>query len=322
MKKRKFYKEALNHCYQRTVRGGVLFYAYSDHLVYFSLYCLAARRHSIRVLSLCQMPDHIHDSVFAGRLEDLEGFKRDTNSGFARAMRNAFHTKGPVFERPFGSAPKTQTKYIRTNLVYVGNNPVEWQLAGVAEAYRWNYLAYAGSDHPFSKKLVVRKARKPLQKAVQEVKALHRAGKPLNYTLVGRLFAPLDPDERQQLTDFIITTYNVIDYQGSINYFGSYEKMLDAMHATAGSEHDLNEVFTGRSDAFYARMSGILIREKGFRDIHELLMLDPDEKLPLFRLLLHKTGAPPEQIAKFLHLPLNHAPAQNSPTEPFPGSDY
>lgn len=53
MKRRKFFKDILTHCYQRSADDGVLFYSYSDHLVYFTSYCVLARKHGIQVLSLC-----------------------------------------------------------------------------------------------------------------------------------------------------------------------------------------------------------------------------------------------------------------------------
>ena len=65
MKSRKFYRDIINHCYQRTADGGVLFYTTSDHLVYFTMYCIVAKKYGIKVFSLCQMPDHVHDAVAA-----------------------------------------------------------------------------------------------------------------------------------------------------------------------------------------------------------------------------------------------------------------
>ena len=44
-KSRKFYKDIINHCYQRTADNGVLFYTVSDHLVYFTLYCVLAKKY-------------------------------------------------------------------------------------------------------------------------------------------------------------------------------------------------------------------------------------------------------------------------------------
>ena len=284
--------------------GGVLFYTYSDHLVHFTEYCVMARKYDIRVLAMCQMPDHIHDTVIANRKSDLEKFKQDANSGFAMKRNGRFGINGPVFECSFGSVPKIGDKNIRSNLVYVGNNPVERKLVAEAEAYRWNYLAYAGSDHPFSEKLVIRNARWPLQKAVTEVKTQFRAGKPMNYAQLERLFRPLDRMESLQLTDFIISTFNVIDYPGAIRYFNSYDDMLLAMHATTGSEHDINEVFIGKSDAYYNQMTRILLRQGVVNDIHDILALSVDEKYELFLLLRRESEIPSEQIAAFLHMPL------------------
>ena len=181
MKRRKFYKNTLTHCYQRTKDDGVLFYTYSDHLVYFTHYCTVARKHHVKVFAMCQMPDHVHDSVMTDRKENLERFKCETNTSFSRKHNERFHRKGAVFEGPYGQAPKFEEKKARSNLVYVLNNPVERKLVKEAEKYRWNYLAYAGSDHPFSEKLVIREARWPLQTAVKEVKAQFRAGKPMGY---------------------------------------------------------------------------------------------------------------------------------------------
>jgi hypothetical protein len=285
---------------------GVLFYTYSDHLVFFTHYCVMARKHRIRVLSLCEMPDHIHDSVFAERKEDLEQFKREMATTFSKCHNDWFHKRGPVLEGPFGRAPKREDKKARSNLVYVGNNPVERKLAVKAEDYRWNYLAYADSDHPFSEKLVIRNARWPLQKAVREVKIQFRAGRPMNYPMVTRLFAALTPKECLQLADMIISTYNVIDYQAAIAYFGSLENMLLAMHATTGSEYDLQEEFVGKSDACYNRMTGILLRTGKVKNIHELQRMPVEEREKLVVFLKGKTDGLPDQVAKFLHLPVEY----------------
>ena len=304
MKRRKFFKDILTHCYQRSADDGVLFYSYSDHLVHFTLFCTLARKHGIQVLSLCQMPDHVHDSVMTDRKENLERFKCETNTSFSRKHNERFHRKGAVFEGPYGRTPKFEEKKARSNLIYVVNNPVERKLVKEAEEYRWNYLAYAGSDHPFSEKLVIRNARWPLQKAVKEVRAQFKAGKPMSYPQLERLFQPLDRKERLQLTDFIITTYNVIDYQATIKCFGSYEKLLTAVHSTTGSEYDMKEHFVGKSDVCYNQMTNLLLREGKLKDIHDLLALSIDEKVELFLFLQRSIDAPPEQIAKFLHLTL------------------
>ena len=72
--------------------------------------------------------------------------------------------------------------------------------------------------------------------------------KPLNYAQLDRLFKPLTRQEGLQLTDFIITTYNCIDYEAAIRFFDTGEDMITSMHATTGSEYDINEVFTLPTD--------------------------------------------------------------------------
>lgn len=151
MKRRIFYKGILNHCYQRTADRGVLFYSCFDHLAYFTQYCTMARKYNIQVLALCQMPDHVHDSVIADHKRDLEKFKQDTNSWYAMKWNERYGLHGQVFEQSFGSSPKRGEKKGCSNLVYVGNNPVERRLVEKAEQYRWNYRPMLSQIIPFLK---------------------------------------------------------------------------------------------------------------------------------------------------------------------------
>ena len=124
----------------------------------------------------------------------------------------------------------------------------------------------------------------------------------MTYNQLQRLFLPLSSEERKQLIDIIVNAYNIIDYQAAIRYFGSYEEMLIAMHATTGSEYDIKEVFTGRSDVCFAKMAAILMRELGLKDIHDVLALPDIDKSELFPFLLKRTDATPEQISAFLRI--------------------
>lgn len=297
-------KGVLNHCYQRTRKGVILFYNVSDHLVHFTIFCTTAKKYRVQVLSLCQMPDHIHSSVIAEDGDELARFIREYSSLFSFRHNCICHCSGPLLEHPFGSAPKFGDKKIRTNLIYVGNNPVERHLVRHAEEYRWNFLAYANNRFPFSNKPIMSEASYPLRKAIREVKATAKGNVPMTYNQLQRLFLSLGSDERKQLIDIIVNAYNIIDYQAAIQYFGRYEEMLIAMHATTGSEYDINEVFTGRSDVCFAKMAVILMRELCLEDIHDVLALPDIDKSGLFPILLKRTDATPEQIAAFLRIPL------------------
>ena len=301
---RRFLNNILNHCYQRTVDCGVLFYSRSDHLVFFTLYCTLARKYGIQVLSLCQMPDHIHDAVVAQRQQDLVRFKRELNARFAKMYNTYCGTSGPVFESPFGSAPKNGSKAARSTLIYIANNPPEKQLVEQAEQYRWSYLLYAISPHPFSKPIVIRRSSKALRMAVRVVKSQYKAGRPMNYTLLRNLNKGLTREETEQLTDYIISTYNVIDYPAAIRFFDTYPDMLRSISSNIGSEHDLNEIFLGKDDRPYAQMTRVLMTVCGYLDIHEFLPLSVERKQELFAILRKHTGAKSRQIGRYLHLPI------------------
>ena len=305
MKSRLIYRDILTHCYQRTADRGILFYTFSDYIVYFTIYCLMARKYNIRVLALCQMPDHIHDSIVSGCKRNISLFKSEVNKRFSRAWNSNISLSGSVFEGPFGSAPKIGDKKARSNLIYVYNNPVERRLVKRAAEYRWNYLAYGHSSHPFSEKLVIRYSSPALQRAVKEVKRVFLAGLPINYALLKRLFDSLDRMERLQLTDYIISTYNIIEYDSSSRFFGGFEDMIRAIDSSTGNEFDLNEIFVGKSDICYRQMTSALLQEQHLKDIHEILTKTKEEKYDLLLLLIKHTSADPKQISKFLHLPVN-----------------
>jgi REP element-mobilizing transposase RayT len=299
---RRVFRGILNHCYQRTEEGVVIFYTVSDFLVFFTHFCTTAKRHDVRVLSLCLMPDHIHHGTYAHDRDVLSGFVRDYTARFSFQHNRTCHYDKKLFESPFGSAPKFGGKKTRTNLIYIGNNPVERRLCTNAEDYRWNFLAYAVSPHPFSAPLVIRRASLPMCKAIQEIKNSADRLQPLSYRQLQRLFTPLSRPEREQLTDYIVSTYNVLDYDAAIQLFGSYENMILAMHATTGSEYDLNEIHIGKSDACYAKLSAGLMRRLCLDDIHDLFLLPERERAALLPSLVGQAEALPEQVSAFLRL--------------------
>lgn len=305
MKQRPFLKGILNHCYQRSAQGGLLFYCQSDYLVWFTIVCMAAVKYKVKILALCPMPDHTHMSVIAESVQDLSGFMGAANRSFSHEQNKQCRTKSAWFESTFGSVPKKGPKEGRSNLVYVGNNPVERQLVTNAEDYRWNFVAYAQSDHPFSEPLIVRNCSWHMKNAIREVKAQHNAGKPMNHTLLKRITAKLCEKEIRQLIDNIINTYNVIDYKEALRFFdGNYQQYLTALHSTTGHEYNLNESFVGRSDKCYSQMVRILLTDKRLDDIHDLLIWSDEEKRAVYTLLRQRTKALPVQIYKFLHLPI------------------
>lgn len=300
--RRRFIKGIPNHCYQKTARGVLLFYSVTDFLVFFTHICVSALRHRVRILSIVLMPDHLHICIEADSVEELNDFVKSYSSPFALAHNRRCSYYGALFRHRYGSAPKKTDKAIRTNLIYIGNNPVERHLTKKAEDYQWNFLKYYKCPNPFSDKIVLRQASRRLRDAVVEVNTCRSAMIPIKYELLQRIASPLSAMEKRQLVDYIVSVYNVIDYEAAIAYFGSYDNMLEAMHVTTGSEYDLKEEHPGWDDSNYAKMHAVVMREYGFKDIHQVLSLSEQEKKNLAKLLADTTHAPAKQIERYLRV--------------------
>jgi len=298
-------KRRVFHCYQRPKNRGLIFYSFIDHLLYFTIFCSRVRNFGVTVLKLVQMPDHLHHSLEEKAPGQVPAFIGDVTRLFCREYNRGYGISGPMFDAPFGRALKVTDKDIRSNMLYLDNNPTERQLVKNAEDYRWNYLAYAASKHPFSEKIVLRKASMPLRRALKMVKFQHDRGKYLSLAMLRFLFKNISTNqEQEQLIDYIISTYSVINYAASCTFFKSYQDELIAAHSVSGKEYDITESFIGRSDRYYAIMERTLLLCGKVKDIHEILTMPIEKKRQLYSFLRLKTDAPRKQIAIFLHIPL------------------
>lgn len=294
----------LHHIYQRTVNGYLIFYSGRDFLVFFTLFCTLARHHNIQVLGLCLMYDHIHVLVAAPSKTSFSAFVRDYTSRFSHQRNIQYQRKGQFFKHRFGSAPKLGEKKVRTAISYLYNNPVEKKLCKGPEEFQWCFLAYANNTHPYSDPLNLSKASRRLRRAVTEVRAMREANLPLTYPFIERVTQEMGIKEIRQLTDYIISQYNCIDYTSLSSYYDDFNRMLIAIHSNTGSEYQVKEVIMPGSDTVYHKLSNTLRTIKGYSDITKVLALPEQEKQQLAWLLSAETGASPHEIAKFLQFPL------------------
>jgi hypothetical protein len=247
------------------------------------------------------MIDHIHSLVASDTKDGLSRFISNVTSVFVKEYNSSIGRKGALFEGRFGSAPKTDRKKLVSALIYLANNPVEKKLCSQAEQYRWNFIAYMDSSHPFSDPIIKYKASVRLRKAMAEVSSCVAKGQYLNYARLRRMMDNLSVLEKNQLVDYIISSYNVINYKKVSLYFQSYKQMLVSIHSTTGSEYDLIETVDRFSDMVYRDMI-VEIRKYMNTSIRTVIMLDSDEKMKLAAVLKQKTHATDRQIAKFLHI--------------------
>lgn len=257
------------------------------------------------MLGLCQMPDHIHLVVHSKSRKQLADFVSLYTAAFAREFNKTGGLKGTLFEHGFGRAIKIGPKKIRTALAYLYNNPVERKLSIRAEEYRWNYLAYAASSHPFSTKYALAHVSRPFRRALKIVEDLFCSGSFLRHATADLLFDSINDVEKHQLTDKIISLWSVIDYELLISYYGSYDNVITAFASNTGSEYDIAETFEAQSDQVYNKMSALLVREGWVKRPREVISMDTDRKFEVLSRLLKAFNATPRQLEKYLHLKLH-----------------
>ena len=324
MRRRKFLSGSPNHIYQRSQNGSVIFYSLEDCLVYFTVFCTCAKRYGVTVLGLCEMYDHIHQLVEAPDLPTLSGFERMVNMTFSYEYygdlkrgaegfvsdRNitsgsvsvTIPNIGHLFQSPFGSAPKIGNKKIRTSIAYLYNNPVERNIHQEAIKWRWNFLAYSDSDHPYSEKVNLGIASRRLRRAVAKVKYLHATERPLTYEVLDNLFDSLAIKEKQQLVDLIINEYAIVDFRLAISFYGDYDKMLIAFASNTGCEYEISEPFDPHSGQAYRKMADYLARDNRFKSIGEVINLPLGKLVEYLDELVSQCGVRQCHAMKFLHI--------------------
>ena len=281
----------------------MVFYSVKDSLVFFTIFSLTAAKHRIRVLGLCLMYNHIHVLVEAEDHKTIARFMQELCSKFSKTYNIRHGLKGSLLST-YGLSNKRGGKQARTSLAYLYNNPVEDRICKRAEDWRWNFLVYAESDHPYSDKLIPREASVSMRKALSGVKMLHAHGRPLSYEVLDDLFLSLNVSEKKQLIDFIVREYSVIDFKRVISYYGSYRNMLTAFSSNTGSEYDIREERHHNPDTSYGQMMNYVVRYDYVTRAKDVILLPIKEKNVLMRILVRDTMADEWQALKFLGMDL------------------
>lgn len=302
--KRKFFKWTLNHVYQRTVEGVHLFYTQEDCLVFYTIFSVCARSCHLKVLKLCIMHNHIHALIQAENVKELYSFMDRVTAWFVRAYNRQHSRTGKLLKKSFGSAPKWDEKKQRSAIIYVGNNPVEKHFCMYAEEYRWNFLAYAKSDHPFSEPIKLTEVSTNLKAYINQVDNLSKLNLPLKYSMLSCFSKRLNAKEMEQLIDYIIVSYAPFDYDGLTSLFRSYEDMLLAMRSTTGDEFEIKEEKDDFSLSSFQEMMGYMKSNYSIDFINKMIGLPLEDKFKIVIALQANTSASNYQICKFLHIPI------------------
>ena len=300
--KRKFTDVGFEHVFQHAKGYNVLFYSWEDRLVFFTIFSTFAKRFDVTVIALALMFNHFHCLINAGTSRVMALFIGTVTSTYAMAFNKDGGRKGPLFEKAYGNASKRTDKIIRTAISYNYNNSVEKGLFTRAEEDRWNFLAYIGSEGPFSAPLRLSEASKDLKNSILEVKQHLKDGAYLRYMTIRRLFKNLSHRESEQLLDYIIGRYLPIDKKELLSFYKSYEDMVIAINSNTGSEYEIREEYTSDSDKVYVDMLGIVNRSSYSANPHRIVSASRQEKEKIFSVLKTACRAKDYQVSRLLHL--------------------
>lgn len=302
--KRRVPSDSFQHIFKITADSGVLFYRTVDHLVYYTIESVMCRRYKVPVVVGCHMFTHTHKVAVPLDPAQMAACESNINIAFTREYNKEVGRTGRLFKRPYGSAPKRSDRDKRSVMIYVLNNPVEKKLCTSAIQDRWTFLAYFEREYPFSERPVLRRCRWALRNAMTEVEMEFKCGRYLKYAMLHRLFAGLNPTEREQLTDYIIQLYFYFDRDACYQLFGSLEKMIQATDYSVGKEFDVGEVFESFSDTPFREMCQIVAKYRLLEPGLPLLHLPVNRLRSLALYLRQHTTATETLVARFLHYQL------------------
>lgn len=289
------------HVYQRTYDKGIFLYRVQERIMLYTIFSVESRSRKISITALSFMFTHVHALIHNCSPADGKSFMGKVLSTFTRELNQDSGRTGKLFGRASCSLKKNG-KAIRSSVAYVYNNSVEKKLFVRAIEDRWDFLAYAMSDNPFSKRIIIREASYRLRKSIQAVNGDYKRGNYLKLQRIRTLFKDLNESEAQQLIDYIIVKYRFIDYSLAIKYFKDFESMVTAIDSNTGSEYEIKEEFEPGSDRPYARMCAYANSIGLLNDDMRIYRLTKSEKERKVQYLTMKTNAAPYQVLKFLHL--------------------
>ncbi len=229
------------HSYQISENKSPVFYEDYQMLCHFTIMCQAARRYNITLYAVSYMINHLHKFEMARSRNSFTGFMRFTNSLFTRQYNMWANHRGNIFRQREEFACKRGGKAFRSCHNYIANNAPEKRLCDKALQYRWNFLAYSLSDHPFSDSIVNSRRSAQMVVCMSRVKRSFENGGYLPMRVLEHFKEILSPNEWEQLIDYTIITYNAIDFNATAAYYGSMENMLTAPDNNLGGEYEIKE---------------------------------------------------------------------------------
>ena len=138
---------------------------------------------------------------------------------------------------------------------------------------------------------------------MKEAAADASANRYMNFSKLRWYMSRLNQEEKELLTDLIISLYMPVDKEALLDYYSDLPQMVSAMNASTGSDYDIREKVTPHSDLVYNRMIEVVRAETGLDVVRKVVVLPEERKMELVAKLQKAIpSAQLYQICKFLHL--------------------
>ena len=116
------------------------------------------------------------------------------------------------------------------------------------------------------------------------------------------MFEWLEKKEKEQLVDYIISSYNCVDYDRLISFYGSYEQTCLAFASNQGKEFGLHEEFTPGDHTVYIKFAALLRRYFGVENIHDIFRLPEERRKEMALFCFRMTSTSRRQTEKYFRV--------------------
>lgn len=234
-------KYASYHVYQRSADRNKVFLSGKDAIVFISVVKIKSIKWAVHIYAICLMDNHIHMLIKVRDKATLCRFVAEYTSLFTRIYNKRHNRNGILFSAPFGRSFKKTDKYIRNCISYINNNPVEANKTKTIEEYIWNLFSFGKTRYPHSEALDISKSRNRIRSYCRAIRADCERSHYVSYELLDEIFSNTDKKETKQLQDFILNTYNPLDYNATEALYGNLDKASIAINANTGAEYEIVE---------------------------------------------------------------------------------
>ena len=129
--------DVAHHVTQRGNRRQPVFFSDEDYVHYGDLVAAACRKHEVRCLAWCLMPNHVHLILVPGSPDGLRAALSEAHRRYSRRINFAKGWTGYLWQGRFSSYPMDDS-HLLTAIRYVELNPVKAKLAARAEDWPWS----------------------------------------------------------------------------------------------------------------------------------------------------------------------------------------